>query len=512
MIHENGFIIDLNQTFAKILGYEYADDLIGKEAIEIIPFTSESKLFVYEHFKSKSDATFDVEIIRQDGKIIPCETRGSEIVYKGRRANLVYIRDISDRKKAEKDLIESEERYRKLIEAFPDIIMVSDLKGNIIYANEPLNKITGILPDDYKNQDRKAHIYPDDYHIVSDALKDLLISDKAHTDLIENRFIDSWGKLHWFSGIMAKTFFEGELFILTVSRDITDKKSIEKELENYRNNLEILVKERTDELAAINEELNATNEELSNQREELQASLNKLHETQKQLVQAEKMASLGILSAGIAHEINNPLNFIQGGIEGLESYFNQNLKDHLENVEIFLNSIQVGVSRASGIVTGLSHYSRHNDDKKSDCNIHEIIDDSLLMLNHQLKNRIEVQKQYTEKPFIFEGNEGKLHQAFLNILTNAVHAIADKGKISIITKIQEKVIHIEINDTGQGISPDNLKKIFDPFFTTMEPGKGTGLGLSITYSIIQEHKGNIEYESQQGKGTKVTLKFPLNKL
>ena len=131
-----------------------------------------------------------------------------------------------------------------------------------------------------------------------------------------------------------------------------------------------------------------------------------------------------------------------------------------------------------------------------------------MILNNQLKNRVEVQKQYTEEQYILEGNEGKLHQVFLNILSNASQAIKDNGKITILTKLVKDDIHISITDNGHGISRENSKKVFDPFFTTKEPGKGTGLGLSITYNIIQEHNGTIELKSQVGVGTKVTIKLP----
>ncbi len=510
MIHEDGIIVDMNQIFANLQGYSTTDELIGKVALETIKFTPESKQLVYDHFISNSDETFDIEIINLEGKIIPAETRGTEIVYKGHKANLVYMRDISDRKIIEKSLIDSELRYRKLIEAFPDLIMVADLNGNILFANEPFEKLTGILPANYKNRNTKAQVHPEDQKLVKDALQDLFTSDKNHTGIIENRFIDIWGNIHWLSGIIVKTTFEGKQVIQTVSREITEKKLIEKELEKYRNQLELLVKERTEELAAANEELNASNDELYNQKEELYTSLNKLHETQNQLVQSEKMASLGVLSAGIAHEINNPLNFIQGGILGIEEYFSEHFQEHIEKVDTLFNAIHVGVKRASDIVTSLSHYSRKDDLPLIDCDIHSIIDHCLIMLQSQLKNKVVVIKNYTEKPCHLIGNEGQLHQAILNIISNAEQSISEKGNIEISTEITDKQIIIEIADSGSGISQENIAKIFDPFFTTKDPGKGTGLGLSITYNIINEHNGTIEYESELGKGTIATIKIPLN--
>jgi PAS domain S-box-containing protein len=510
MIHKNGIILDLNQVFANIQGYQNIDDLIGKEALQVLQFTPESKKRVYEHFKNKSDATFDIDIINLNGTIIPVETRGTEIMYKGEPANLVYMRDISDRKKAENALKESEERYRKLIEAFPDIIMVSDLEGKIVFANEPFTEITGILPEDYNNPNRNAHIHPEDQQLVSDSLKDLLSSDKAHTKLIENRFIDTQGKLHWFSGIMAKTFFEGQLFIQTISRDITEKKTVEKELENYRKHLEKLVKERTEELHSSNEELHSSNEELHAQHQALEKTLKELKFAQNQLIQSEKMASLGILTAGVAHEINNPLNYIENGTAAIEDYIKDKYFEEVENLKPLFEAVHIGVERVSGIVKSMSRYSRSEDLPFSNCNIQEVIDDCLIMLQNKYKNRIKIKKNYLPNPPIAFANEGQIHQALLNILANAIQAIEKEGEIVVDVDLVDTKVQVSITDTGKGMSEDQQKHIFDPFFTTKGPGDGTGLGLSITKKIIDEHDGTINCDSVFKKGTKFKVSLPLN--
>jgi len=221
------------------------------------------------------------------------------------------------------------------------------------------------------------------------------------------------------------------------------------------------------------------------------------------------MASSRVLAAGVAHEINNPLNFIKGGIVGIEGYIKDNLNEHYDQVSPLIEGINTGVDRAAAIVTSLNHYSRRDDLPISKCDIHSVIDNCLVMLHNQLKNRIEISKKYSQTQYILTCNEGKLHQAILNILANAAQAIDGKGKIDITTIVTDTIVEILISDSGMGIDEEIMPKILDPFFTTKEPGKGTGLGLAITHNIIQEHNGTLDFVSALNKGTTVTIKLPL---
>lgn len=249
--------------------------------------------------------------------------------------------------------------------------------------------------------------------------------------------------------------------------------------------------------------------EINNKKQELENTLEKLKSTQAQLIQSEKMASVGILTAGIAHEINNPLNYIQGGITALESYINENVKEHSSEVNPLIEIIEEGIKRTSQIVRTVNRFNRSIENSEEDCDIHAIIDNCLLMLRYQMTNRVSIEKNYHKTPLLLQANEGKLHQVFLNILTNAEQAIDANGKIIITTGIENSSFFITIADNGCGISKENMSKISDPFFTTKDPGKGTGLGLSIVYSIIQEHNGGIKYKSEVGNGTTVTILLPI---
>ncbi len=235
-------------------------------------------------------------------------------------------------------------------------------------------------------------------------------------------------------------------------------------------------------------------------------SMKKLQDTTHKLIQSEKMASLGMLSAGVAHEINNPLNFIKGGIEVLEDGLKEEKELQFEAAPC-IHVIKEGLSRATVIVNSLNHFSRNTESMNETCDLHEIIDNSLVMLQPKLKYKGNVMKEFDNNRLVISGNEGKLHQAFLNIISNAEQAIEKNGTIKVKTAKNGKKIKVEITDDGVGISKENLKKISDPFFTTKPVGKGTGLGLSITYKIIEDHNGSIDVSSKPGKGSKFVISF-----
>jgi PAS domain S-box-containing protein len=433
---------------------------------------------------------------------------------------LASFMDITERKTAEKKLLQSEERFKAMIEFLPYSVLVVDYEGRHRIVNEAYCKELGCSKEEAigKTPYELGYLVDENTQkVVRELLEKVGYVENIETTV--TRKDKSTGHMYFSSRIVN---LNEQPVILSSSIDITEKKKIEKELEKYRKDLEILVKERTEELALANQELSAANEEyqaineelydknqiINNQNKELSAAMQHLKETQTQLVQAEKMASLGILTAGVAHEINNPLNFIMGGYVGFENYFNQT-NQHSKKLSILMNSIKTGIDRASTIVASLNQFSRSNESLDEKCDIHSIISNCIVMLNNRIKYRITVVEDFETEPFVLMGNVGKLHQVFLNILNNSIQAIIEKGDISISTKKQLKNLIITISDTGCGISDENLKKVTDPFFTTKRPGEGTGLGLTISYNIIREHNGKLEIHSEINKGTIVAVTLPL---
>ncbi|MDN5201727.1 tetratricopeptide repeat protein [Fulvivirgaceae bacterium BMA10] len=275
----------------------------------------------------------------------------------------------------------------------------------------------------------------------------------------------------------------------------------------------------------------------------LEKTLKDLKATQAQLVQSEKMASLGQLTAGIAHEINNPINFVYAGIDGLRASVEvlMEILNKYEEIEDFtgiekvldtlneihqlksdlyfnetkssindlISAIKDGAQRTAEIVDGLRNFSRTNETELKTVNIHKGIESSLVLLNNKINEHdIRIIKKFDEELPEINCYPGQLNQVFMNLLSNAIEAIDQKGRIEIKTENLENDIKISIMDNGCGMSEAIIEKIFDPFFTTKDLGKGTGLGLAISFGIIKKHKGKFDIVSKEGKGSTFIIYIP----
>jgi signal transduction histidine kinase len=354
---------------------------------------------------------------------------------------------------------------------------------------------------------------------------------------------------------------------LALQNEITQRKEIQAQLTNLTLDLEQRVEKRTLELACINqllqqenyehalaqEALKASEAKLRHQTQQLEAALQEVKKTQTQLIQSEKMSSLGQMVAGIAHEINNPVNFIYANIPAISEY----VKNCLEIIQLYqkhysqpvleiaeriseidfdfircdsqkiINSLKTGSERIKNIVKSLRTFSRLDEAEIKEVDLHENIDSTLMILSYRLKERqnrpaINVIKEYGQLPLI-ECYAGQINQVVMNILSNAIdafeflekHTELVSGQIgyspTILIQtflIDDKTVRIHISDNGVGMSLEVVEKIYDPFYTTKPVGYGTGLGLAISYQIIKSHQGCLLCTSELGKGTEFVIVIP----
>lgn len=256
--------------------------------------------------------------------------------------------------------------------------------------------------------------------------------------------------------------------------------------------------------------------------EELARTNQKLRETQTHLVHSEKMAGLGQLVAGIAHEINNPLAFVINNIfvveENLEKLtalgkdgdapFPAEAFSRIGKMQARIADAHSGAARVKDLVTKLRTFSRLDEGTVKTINIRESIESVLLFLRHKMEGRIDVERNYGE-PEMLTCLAGELNQVLMNVIANAIDAIEGPGRITLATGKQNGHFVIRVRDTGKGIPEEIRGRIFEPFFTTKPVGQGTGLGLAISYGIMQAHHGSMEFSSVPGQGTEFTLKIPV---
>lgn len=292
-------------------------------------------------------------------------------------------------------------------------------------------------------------------------------------------------------------------------------------------------------LDTMSAELTDWNDRLIRDRDEQKALVIKLEEAHNQLLQSEKMASIGQLAAGVAHEINNPIGFVNSNLKTLGGYAGDLLRvlevalaaelppavraevDALatevdldfirEDLPAMLAESREGIDRVRRIVQDLKDFSHADEGTFASADLHAGIEATLNIAANELKYRADVIRDYGELPYV-ECMLSQLNQVFLNLLVNAAQAMPEdrRGQISIRTRLSDEAVILEFSDDGSGIDPQHLSRIFDPFFTTKPVGKGTGLGLSLSYGIIEKHHGRIEVDSTPGVGTTFRITLPVS--
>ena len=431
---------------------------------------------------------------------------------------------MNDKDKQTSDAQVKLEIYRRVFYASPDFISFSRIDGTYIDVSPGYERFTGLTRAEMIGRTSlDIGIWPS-LEVRMAFVSALQVTNELHgyrTSLVNSR-----REIRDVEASVNLAEFDGEQVLISIIRDVTERKHDEDELNQYRDHLEQLVAQRTIDLRQANEQLQETN--------------HKLEEAHNQLLQTEKMASIGQLAAGVAHEINNPVGFVNSNLNTLDAYVRSLLQviqvyeDHeqvfeqhpkvLESIEAIKTRIELdylkediftlldesrdGMLRVKKIVQNLKDFSHVGAMEWQLADLHAGLDSTLNIVSNEIKYKANVIKEYGALPPIV-CLPLELNQVFMNMLVNGAHAIPGFGEIRIRTGVQDDMARIEFSDTGSGISPDIIKRIFDPFFTTKPVGQGTGLGLSLAHSIIQKHQGRIEVDSTPGKGTTFRIWLPL---
>lgn len=464
---KEGRFIDCNAALLKILGYDSKEEFLKIDIARDLYLKPEDRKKYQETIEKEGFVkNYEVTWKKKNGEHIPLlltshlirGEKGEVLGYQG------LIIDISERIRMERELEEKNKFFVNLLESSVECIVATDTRGKVIFFNKAAEKLTGYKAEEVIGKFHITKFYP--LEVAKDIMRKLRSEDYGGRGKLDNLRVNLYGK----NGeaipvsLSAAIVYEGdkELASLGLFTDLREKLKMEKELQ----------------------------------------------ETQMRLMQTEKMASLGSLAAGVAHEINNPL----GGILIYASLLMEDFEDQNDPRVQDLKRIIEEATRCKEIVKSLLEFARQAESKFESVMVNKAIEDILFFLEKQaLFHNIQIVKEFDPNLPPIQGDSNQIKQVFMNLMVNAAEAMGEKGgTLTIKTEANPdgSSITIIFKDTGPGIPPAIQSKIFDPFFTTKEVGKGTGLGLSTSYGIIQSHHGSIEVESFPGKGATFKIVFP----
>ena len=468
-------IIDVNNAALKRYGYT-RKQLLKMQVKDIDPdyIEREDKGLFWEQLKEKQNIKFEGRHRRKDGRIFPVSVSLSPIVLNGKNHIFALAIDMTDYKKSQEKLIESEERLRTVFEqAAVGVARVSP-NGGFLEINEKFCQLIGYEKHELYRMTFRDITHPDDLYLYENHVEHVLAGE-INSFEIEKRYIHKDGHPVWvklYSNAIRK--IDGEIkYAIAVVTDISERKLVE------------------------------------NEREKLQNQLN----------QAQKLESIGNLAGGIAHDFNNILFPILGMTEMLLEDLAPGSLAHQNAQEIY----DAGI-RGSDLVKQILAFSRQSEHKKIPVGIQKVLREVLKLCRRTIPSDIEITQSIQIDCGLVNADPTQVHQIAMNLITNAYHAVEmTGGEISInlheTELLQEDLSNsnlepsryavLTISDTGCGIEPTCMDKIFEPYFTTKEKGKGTGLGLAVVYGIVKEHHGDIKVTSEVGKGTSFTVYIPL---
>ncbi|HLO48679.1 MAG TPA: PAS domain S-box protein [Kamptonema sp.] len=530
----DGRFIEVNDSFLSLMDYGL-EEVIGNTVANLnIWVKPEDRARFRQVLREKEVVrNWECELRMKSGNVVVVLLSAEIINLGGELCQLAVMTDITDRKAAEEALRESQRALATLMGNLPGMAyrFRNDVDRSLEFVSEGCYQLTGYHPQEFI-EERKVSLseitHPEDQERLWTAVQIALQENRPYQ--LTYRIIAKDGGLKWIweqgIGVFSNS---GEVLALEgLIVDVTERKVAE----------DIAVRSQG---------------ELREQKTQLEKTLLELQQTQAQLIHTEKMSTLGQMVAGVAHEINNPVNSVCGNLVHVGHYAEdllslvdlyqkyypnpvQDVKNAIEEIDLeflledlpkALSSMQVGADRIREIVRSLRNFSRKDDTKTSLVNIHEGIEGTLLILQSRLRSRggnseIAIIKEFGNLPAV-ECYAGKLNQVFMNLIGNAIDAIdefnqvrspteikADPSSIKIKTEVDSSNVIIRIIDNGPGMTEEICKQLFDPFFTTKPVGKGTGLGLSISYKIVvEEHKGKLSCKSTLGVGSEFTIEIPI---
>ena len=454
----DGNILDANPALVRMLGYASKEELLQRKVPEILLDPAERKALMEHAERQPLVQGREITLQRKDGTSIIClntaaavrDKEGRVVRYQG------AVMDITDRREIERRLRQQQEFARRLVDNFPDLILVLDVNSQYTFVSPRCERVLGYTLEETQHMEFGGRTHPEDLPAASAVYKDILAGKQAFASLeirVRHKQGDWRRILFNFSPLSdEKGDIEG---VVLSGRDITDLKRLE-----------------------------------------------------EQLIQAEKLAAMGQMLAGVAHELNNPLTAVLGVTELL--------RERPGPDETFKRQLELThrqARRAARIVQNLLEFSRPASPQKKLLDINNLVERTLQLHEHSLRrNNIEVDFHPETSPPGVIGDANQLIQVFLNLVTNAEQAIRevrDSGRLQIRPSHTGNRVSVTFQDDGCGIRPEALPRIFDPFYTTKRPGGGTGLGLSICMSILREHGGNIEAEPLPAGGSAFTVTIPV---
>jgi PAS domain S-box-containing protein len=526
-------IVMANAPVAKTLGYSLAQ-LQGMVITEVESALQD--VFYWEDVRSGQYLEVqsqEGQYLCANGELLTVNKSIRLLEYEDAALLLVQAVPTQNERKAEDALAHTLSQLRATLESTGNGILVIGWQGRIDSMNRLFSKMWGI-PDELLD----SH---DDARILDFVAGRVLESELLRARLDE--IVDSGETQDLLHHQDARVFelssrpqYLGEQIIGRVFgfQDITERTLAEEALRESRDLLEQRVQART-------ADLNAANETLLQEKERQTILIKRLEEAQSQLMQSERMASIGQLAAGVAHEINNPVGFVNSNLGTLQGYVTnllrllavyeqaegvlsgaavQEIRQVKTDIDVaFLRDDVVallaesldGLKRVTRIVQDLKNFSHVDESERQWADLEAGLESTLRVVWNELKYKAEVVKEFAGIPLL-ECFPSQLNQVFMNLLVNASHAIEARGTITIRTGHDDSQLWVEVQDTGKGIKPENLARVFEPFFTTKPVGQGTGLGLSLAYGIVKKHEGRIEVKSELGQGTTFKVILPKSRV